>query len=427
MIKKFKLVLMLFIGITYGNINAQNPNGNTSNPSDRWTLDSDFSDEFNGNSIDFNKWSRNQNLPNTKAWKWNNNTNLKNVTFKSQKAVEIIARQNANNRPVGITYFNSGCLQSVKQLPKNFVGYVEAKIHGADINASQAAALDKRRGVCPAFWLYSKFFDNRPIGQTVYTEIDIVELQQFDFDANAPAGVEKQDQIDDAESNLHLVKKASFGRDWFRPKQAKARGNQLNKYNLGFDPTKGWHTYGCEITPTKLYFYVDGKRVGKVLNNTNWSDNPMYVIASLGMRVPFVSFEGNVFNPVNPVTNARAQKSLSEMPASMYVDYIRVWKKNGSGGNGNPTPDPDPTPTPPNNGGGNIKVAPNPANNFVTITAPFKSRITISNIGNGNIVKRGKANKNNTLRLRVADLSNGMYTVSITTKGKTVTRKLVIN
>ncbi|WP_165605803.1 T9SS type A sorting domain-containing protein [Flavivirga aquatica] len=408
-----KIILILIANFTFYNGIAQTPNGTTSNPNDKWNLMPAFSDEFNASNIDWSKWSKTQNLPNTKAWKWNNDTNVTITSFKSQSAAQITIRQNANNIPANNTYFNSGCLQTIQQLPKNFVGYVEAKIHGSDINASQAADLDKRRGVCPSFWLYSKFFDSKPIGETVYAEIDVVELQQFDYDVNAPAGIEKQDLIDDAESNLHLVKKASFGRDWFRPKQAKARDNQLNKYNLGFDPTQNWHTYGCEITPTKLYFYVDGIRVGKVLNNTNWSDNPMYVIASLGLRVPFVSFLGNVFNAINPETNSRAQKSLSEMPTSMYVDYIRVWKKDGTDNN--------------NGGNNNVSVTPNPANNFVTITAPSKSKITITSITSGQTVKRGKANKSNELRLRVSDLDSGLYNIKVDNQGEITNLKLAIN
>lgn len=423
MIKNYRLFGAVLLGVASLQLNAQNrPSGTTSNPSDTWEVMSDFSDEFNGNSIDWNKWSKSTNLPNTKAWKWNNNTNVKAVSYKGQKAAKIIARHNSNNALVGGTYFNSGCVQAKKQLPKNFVGYVEARIHGSQINAAAASGLDKQRGVCPSFWLYSDFFDNKPIGQAVYTEIDVVELQQFDYDVNAPAGVNKQDLIDDAESNLHLVKKASFGRDWFRPKQAKARANQLNKYHLGFDPSQNWHTYGCEITPTKLYFYIDGKRTGKVLDNTYWSSNPMKVIASLGMRVPFVSFAGNVFSAVNPVTNNRASKNLSEIPADMHVDYIRVWKKgnatNTGGGNNNGG----------NNGGNNtVSISPNPANTFVNVNAPTDSRVRIIRVSNNRTVRNVTILRNNKRRINIANLSSGIYNVRVISNGTTTNTRLVVN
>lgn len=409
--KTKKFYLSLLFALVCLMINGQKPNGQTSDSSDNFKLLEEFSDEFNSSNIDWEKWSRTANLPNTKAWKWNNNENAKAVTFEGEKAISLTMRQNANNQRDGITYFKSGCLQSVKQLSKNFVGYVEARIYGANINSEQATNLDKRRGVCPSFWLYSKFYDNVPIGKAVYTEIDVVELQQFDFDPNGPTG-HQQDLIHDAESNLHLVKKASFGRDWFRPKQPKARDTQLNKYELPgkFDPSQGWHTYGCEITPEKLYFYVDGIKVGRELRNTYWSDNPLYVIASLGLRVPFVEFQGNSFEPINPETNERAKKNLAEMPVSMYVDYIRVWKKD------NVIEDT-------NNVITSALVFPNPADEVVNIVASKGDFIRIINPV-GRTVRTVKVKKDITT-INIALLSPGVYTVTIT--GKTnETARLVI-
>lgn len=389
-----------------------NPNGTTSDPDDSWELLNNYSDEFNSDSIDWNKWSKSTNLPSVAAWKWNNDNNVAAVTYESEQAAEITTRQNENNIPVQNTYFNSGCLQNKTQLPANFIGYVESRIYGADISATAGTNLDRRRGVCPAFWLYSDFFDSKPIGEAVYTEIDIVELQQFDFDSNGPVG-EKQDFIDDAESNLHLVKKASFGRDWFRPKQPKAREQQLNKYELGFDPTEGWHTYGCEITPTKLYFYVDGVLVGRPLDNTFWSSNPLKIIASLGMRVPFVSFSGNAFTPVDPETNTRANNNLDQIPTSMHVDYIRVWEKSTQLSNDRIINDND------------VFIYPNPAKNMLTIEAPSNSTISIYSI-NGAIVKSAKTNQLNKSELNISNLSTGLYNVQITNSGKTINKKLII-
>ena len=422
MIKNTKKILSVIILMSCC-VQAQVPNGTTSNSGDNWNLLSNLSDEFNSNSIDWNKWSKSQNLPNTKAWKWNNNENVKAVSYNNEKAAEIVLRQNENNKVDGITYFNSGCLQAVNQLPKNFIGYVETRMYGADINAPNASSLDKRRGVCPAFWLYSNFYNNKPTGEAVYTEIDVVELQQFDYDVNAPAGTSKQDYIDDAESNLHLVKKTNSGKEWYRPKEPKARGEQLNKYHLGFDPTQGWHTYGCEITPTKLYFYVDGVRVGKVLNNTYWSTNPLSIIASLGLRVPFVNFSNNVFNPINPETNERASKSLSVLPVSMYVDYIRVWKKSTNKNNVDRVVSELEVL---DNNDSNVTLVPNPTSNFVVIKAPFRSRVLVFNT-NGIKVKSGKLNNSGELKLRVSDLTNGIYNVRIVTNGDVVDKKLVVN
>ncbi len=322
--------LVSFLIVICSQINAQDLEPkNTVNKEYSWNLLEDFSDEFNGSSIDWLKWSKNKSLPNTNAWKWNNDSNVTISDFEGENSAALTMKQNARNKEDNGTYFKSGCLQSQKQLPVNFEGYVEARIFGSDINAKEAHGLNKRRGVCPSFWLYSKFYENKDVGEAIYTEIDVVELQQFDYDGNAPEGKDNQDFITDAESNLHLIKKTDSGREWYRPKQPKARDSQLNKYELPgkFDPSKGWHTYGCEITADKLHFFVDGIKVGKSMDNTYWSSNPMHVIASLGLRVPFVAFSNNRFQAVNPKKNDRAKKNIKAMPVSMYVDYIRVWEK----------------------------------------------------------------------------------------------------
>lgn len=418
-------------------IQAQKPNGATSNSKDGWELMPSFSDEFNGDAIDWAKWSKANNLPNTSAWKWNNNSNVVLQDYKGAKAAVLTARQNENNKSVAGTYFNSGCLQSVQELPIGFVGYVEAKIHGAEINATAASGIDKFRGVCPAFWLYSSFYDNKSIGEAVYTEIDVVELQQFDYDGNAPAGTPRQDLIDDAESNLHLVRKANFGRDWYRPKAPKSRNEQLNKYHLGFDPSKAYHTYGCEITPTKLYFYVDGVRVGKVLNNTYWSTNPMKVIASLGMRVPFVTFRDNRFSPVNPETDERARKNLPEIPVSMYVDYIRVWKRvEGT----NPVEEKEEEDEKDDEEKVEVEeekevavtalkvsLTQNPAEEFTDVIAPMHSQIRVVRLSDGKIMLKDKKIESleNKLRIDTSLYATGVYNVSVITDEKTEHIKLI--
>lgn len=383
----------------------------TIDSNDTWTFQETYSDEFNSNAIDWSKWSKTANLPNVSAWKWNNDTNVEAVTFQGEQAAAITMRHNENNITVDGTYFNSGCLQNITELPTDFVGYVEARIHGADINSSLATALDRRRGVCPAFWLYSKFYDSKPIGEAVYTEIDVVELQQFDFDALAPPG-QRQDYITDAESNLHLVLQSSSGRQWFRPKQPDARDNQLNKYELpgAFDPTQGWHTYACEITPTQLHFFVDGVKVGKSLNNTYWSDNPLQIIVSLGLRVPFVTFSNNSFQPVNPVTNDRANKNLGEIPVSMHLDYVRVWSKNGALS----TIDFNKK----------LKFYPNPSNGIINIDVQEEMKLTIFNATGQKVYNTVISNSNKTLDL--SHLKSGLYFMEASSNSALMRQKFLM-
>ncbi|WP_168796678.1 T9SS type A sorting domain-containing protein [Cognatitamlana onchidii] len=383
----------------------------TIDPNDTWQYEQTYSDEFNSNTIDWSKWSKTTNLPNVSAWKWNNDTNVTPGTFEGENAVEITMRHNENNIPVDGTYFNSGCMQNTTQLPAEFIGYVEARIYGAFILSREATVLDRRRGVCPAFWLYSDFYDNKPIGEAVYTEIDVVELQQFDYDALAPPG-ERQDDIHDAESNLHLVLNSSSGREWFRPKQPNARDEQLNKYELPgrFDPALGWHTYACEITPTELHFFVDGIKVGRTLNNTYWSDNPLKVIVSLGLRVPFVTFSDNRFQPLDPVTNDRASKNLGEIPTSMYLDYVRVWSKS--------------TLSLDDKSKSTFKIYPNPSNGFITIKGKENMELSIYNTTGQMVYKTTYSPSNNQIDL--SNLKSGVYIIEGKADSSIFRTKLII-
>jgi beta-glucanase (GH16 family) len=304
-----KLLITAFIlHLTLNSIYSQYvPFINAPDKNKKWNYETNLSDEFNSSTIDWkNKFYMDSNLPNVNAWKWNNATNVTIVN----NAAQISMRHNQDNIPVNGTYFNSGILKTKGTFT---TGYVEAKIKGAVMNIP---GQDNGRGVCPSFWLYSDFDRSAEEGKTVYCEIDVVELQQFDYYNN------EQDDVYDMEHNLHLVLKESGKDVWYRPKANAA--TQKNHYTAPFDPTQDYHIYGCEVTETQITWYVDGVQVGSK-PNTYWY-RPMNVTLSLGLRVPFVVFKDNRFQPTDPtIPNTRANKQLAAIPATMSVDYMRVW------------------------------------------------------------------------------------------------------
>ncbi|NLR91552.1 Ig-like domain-containing protein [Flammeovirga agarivorans] len=300
-----KLVSIILCLVLSSSAYAQKPI-KTSNPNDEWEIKWSASDEFNGATPDWSKWIRTGNLPNTTAWKWDN---AQNVQI-NNGAAELTMRQNPNNASDGGTYFKSGILKSYQTFT---YGYYEAKIKGADIG----------EGVCPSFWLYSNFDYSVGNGKTVYSEIDVVELQQFDWYEG------HQDDIRDMDHNLHAVVKVGNEGVWRRPKAYP--DEQLNKYRAPWDPTEDYHIYGCEVNETEIIWYVDGIEVGRK-PNTYWY-RPMNVTLSLGLRKPFVEFYNNRNNAVNPETDADAKAQLPGMPTTMYVDYVRVWEKSGTNNN----------------------------------------------------------------------------------------------
>ncbi|UXX79186.1 Ig-like domain-containing protein [Reichenbachiella carrageenanivorans] len=304
MMKIYSLICLLLFAanITYGQSPAK-----TTNPNDTWEIRWSASDEFNGGSPDWAKWIRTGNLPNTSSWLWDNTNNVK----VEDGIAELTMSHNAGNVPAQGTYFKSGILKSYNTFT---YGYFEAKIKGSPLSGS---------GVCPSFWLFSNFDDSAPEGETIYSEIDVVELQQFDWYEG------HQDDVRDMDLNLHAVVKKNGAREWRRPKQYPAE--QLNKWRAPWDPRNDFHIYGCEVNENEIIWYVDGVEVGRK-PNTYWN-RPMNVTLSLGLRKPFVQFYDNRNNAINPVTDPEANALLSEMPTSMYVDYVRVWEKSGTNNN----------------------------------------------------------------------------------------------
>lgn len=279
----------------------------TSNAKGSWQLVNELSDEFNGNEVDWRKWYKTSNLPNTTGWKWENEANA----VVNNGIAELTMRHNVDNLNDDGTYFKSGILKSKATFT---IGYVEARIKGAVIDVP---GTKNGWGVCPSFWLYSDFDRDVANNETIYCEIDVVELQQFDWFKG------HQDDIKDSDHNLHLVKKVNGKDVWFRPKQH--IDTQMNKYRISDDPSRNYHVYGCEVNENEIIWYVDGVKIASK-PNIYWY-RPMNVTASLGLRRPFVQFSNNANRAVNPLENEEAKAQLSGMPTTMSVDYIRVWTK----------------------------------------------------------------------------------------------------
>ena len=68
--------------------------------------------------------------------------------------------------------------------------------------------------------------------------------------------------------------------------------------------TAGWHTYAADWEPGSLTFYYDGRQVWRT--TTGVTNQPMYLILDLAAS--------NTISP--PVI----------VPATMRVDYVRVWQ-----------------------------------------------------------------------------------------------------
>jgi len=71
----------------------------------------------------------------------------------------------------------------------------------------------------------------------------------------------------------------------------------------------GWHTYAADWQPGVVTYYYDGKKVGQITSGI--TAGPMYLILNYGI--------GTYGGPIST-------------PATMRVDYVRVWKSGTSRG-----------------------------------------------------------------------------------------------
>lgn len=269
---------------------------------ENWQIRWSVSDEFTSATPDWKKWIRQGGLPTVTAWSWDNDRNVSNSGGVAELVLRPVAEKTGGKRS---TWLSSGILKSYRTFT---YGFFEARIKGADVAGS---------GVCPSFWLFSNFDDKVADGETVYCEIDVVEMQQFDW-LNG-----HQDDVHDLDLNLHCVVKENGRRNWRRPKAFPKE--QLNKWRAPWDPRADFHVYGCQVSREEIVWFVDGREVARK-PNTHWH-RPMHIALSLGARKPLVRFQENRNVAVDPETSGDAAALRSELPATMQVDYVRVWEQ----------------------------------------------------------------------------------------------------
>lgn len=263
-------------------------------PSKKWKLNRDFSDEFNQRKVDDNKWERDLAPWGDRAWR------AENVSQKSG-ALFIEAKYDRHTDRKGREFFYTlGILQS-KQ--KTTYGYFEARIKGCS----------RFPGLCPAFWLYSHGKDVNPDYPNVtYSEIDIVEMLQGGYDmelkrTTGPAHID---------CNLHTREIIDGVETWRRPQQWPEVCR--NSYNAPWDPSEDFHVYACENTPERITWFIDGIQVATSPNH-NWH-LPMTLTLTMELRPPLIAWAG-----VDGRAPVPENSTPDGFPTHMEVDYVRSW------------------------------------------------------------------------------------------------------
>ena len=262
----------------------------------QWSFVDGQSDEFNGDTVDLEKW--NIDTKDFGPWSWEpRNVAQKDGSLHLQMVAEDHQRRGQQ------LHYTSGMARNDKTIT---YGYFEARIKGCS----------RYPGACPSFWLYSIGPDNRyeaSDGEIVaYSEIDVVELQQSEYD------FEKKEHfpVTHIDCNLHTVLMKDGKRVWSRPNNEQ----ELCKthFDSPWDPREDYHVYAVKNTPEEIIWYIDGEEVGRK-PNLYWH-LPIHITLSMGLRYPFVTYKDGEMAPVSDKT------TTDGFPTHMSVDYVRVWR-----------------------------------------------------------------------------------------------------
>lgn len=273
-----------------------NPGSNTVNTNqeqDKWKLV--WSDEFNGNSLDPNKWSYQYgNGTEYNAVDWGNNEK-EFYTDKNTKVEDGNLIIEARKEETPIKYgdkeykYSSARIRTLGKYSKTY-GKIEAAI-----------TMPEGQGLWPAFWMLPD--DNNIYGRwAAGGEIDIMEA--------------KGRVLNNVWGTIH------FGKEW--PNNTSSGSHYT--FPAGKDIT-GKHIYSVEWDPGEIRWYVDGELY---YTANNWFSQGADEPAPYAYPAPFDRNFHIILNmAVGGDYDGGLQPDDSFKSAQMKVDYVRVYDLNG--------------------------------------------------------------------------------------------------
>ncbi|MDP4208458.1 MAG: family 16 glycosylhydrolase [Bacteroidota bacterium] len=232
-----------------------------------------FEDNFNGDTLDFSKWSYN--------YPWgtlhNHRANMQASQVKVKDGILSLVAKHERTiwDPWGktdgtfgyLSYdYTSGAIHSKGKMEVTY-GYIEGRFK-----------MPSTLGTWPAFWTLNKTGEWPP-------EIDILEVNK--------------------ERTMHHYY-YHYGADWT---QEKSFGGD----SWGPDKSADFHTYGVEWTPDYMVYYFDGQVLNSYYKPTEIVQaKNMYIIINLAVG----GWAGDP--PADAV-----------FPCSYQCDWVKVWKANG--------------------------------------------------------------------------------------------------
>ena len=242
-----------------------------------------WSEEFEGTSLDESKWSYQRGgwsgASNVQNCYVDNNTSVSGGTLKITAKYEPGYDCFKNERD-----FTSGFIQTKDRVFWTY-GYFEARVK---VPASDST--------WPAFWLSPQ---DHVYGEWPRSgEIDVFEI--------------KGNDLNYARGNAHWGNSTSD------------RRQKVGTYKLQGQDASDWHIYAVEWTLGKLNFYIDGEYYHTIddFKAPNATTHPG------PFNIPFyIRLNMAVGGNYLPEPHNDANNNLDQLPATMEVDYVRVYSE----------------------------------------------------------------------------------------------------
>ena len=292
-----------------------------------------FQDEFTGNELDTSKWGYEYSCFDPKTRSQAQYTDSKENASVSGGNLHLTAkyeptRQKYDSRSRSMVTVDRECTRTVNGRSETYKApFTSAMVQTRDNKGIKYAAygdfyaearikLPNAVASWPAFWMTGI----APASFPAHGEIDVVEAKGWDPNF--------------LQANVHTPRVGN-------PQKTEQHMGQLG--GNGTSQTQ-FHTYGVEKNGKSITFYLDGKRGHTVTYDQVKGDNP-FINDANGMVLRLNHMVGGSFlaseRGDTTYTDAiKFKEAYQGAGSDMFVDYVRVWKKNG-----NATSEPAPLPS----------------------------------------------------------------------------------
>jgi beta-glucanase (GH16 family) len=237
-----------------------------------------FSDDFNGNTLDLQRWTT------CYWWVKDGCTNLgnnelewympQNVSVADGKLLLTARREDVVGWEGRIFPYTSGMVTTGRYYEEDPSAVRFDAVRGI---FEMRAKVPSGQGLWPAFWMLPSSRESKP-------EIDIMELLGH-----------RPEQL---ELHFHYRNDAGDSRNV---------GHKVRTSDL----SAGWNTDGVEWSAQQIVWYLDGVEVWRYGDRQRIPDEPMYMLLNLAVGGDWPG----------------APDATTKFPAVMEVDYVRAWKR----------------------------------------------------------------------------------------------------